>query len=479
MTSLPIIVIGAGPVGLAAAAHLLDRGLEPLVLEAASDIAAHMRDWSHVRLFSPWRYNIDKAARALLEGSGWQAPPLDDLPTGGDLVNRYLHPLAALPALATRLRLKHRVTTISRLGFDKVKTTGRDAAPFILRVTTPDGEIELQASAVLDASGTWSTPNPVGANGLAALGEIAHADRISYGIPDVLETERQRYAGKRVLVVGCGHSAANALLDLATLARQVPGTSIVWAVRGTDLRRAFGGGEADALQARGALGTALRHLQESGAVELVRDFRVAAVTTDGGRLTVLDQTGRRIEGVDEIIGATGQRPDLVPLRELRLRLDPWLECAEALGPLIDPNLHSCGTVRPHGVRELAHPEAGFFTVGVKSYGRAPTFLMATGYEQVRSIAAFLAGDLEAAYDVQLDLPETGVCSTDLHARVGSTEDEGCCGGPAPASSAACCIADEMAKDAGQTGCGCGEATAAVPAPASARASARCCGSPAS
>lgn len=479
MTTLPIIVIGAGPVGLAAAAHLLDRRLEPLVLEAASDIAAHMRDWSHVRLFSPWRYNIDKAARALLEGSGWQAPPLDDLPTGGDLVDRYLHPLAALPALATRLRLNHRVTAISRLGFDKVKTTGRDAAPFILRVTTPEGEVELQASAVLDASGTWSTPNPVGANGLPALGEIAHADRISYGIPDVLETERQRYAGKRVLVVGCGHSAANALLDLATLARQVPGTSIVWAVRGTDLRRAFGGGEADALQARGALGTALRHLQESGAVELVRGFRVAAVTTDGDRLTVLDQTGRRIEGVDEIIGATGQRPDLVPLRELRLRLDPWLECAEALGSLIDPNLHSCGTVRPHGVRELAHPEAGFFTVGVKSYGRAPTFLMATGYEQVRSIAAFLAGDLEAAYDVQLDLPETGVCSTDLQAPAGSTEDEGCCGGPAPTSSDACCVADEMAKDARQTGCGCGEVTAAVPVAAGARASARCCGSPAS
>lgn len=479
MTSPPIIIIGAGPVGLAAAAHLLDRGLEPLVLEAASDIAAHMRDWSHVRLFSPWRYNIDKAVRALLEGSGWREPPLDELPTGGELVDRYLRPLAALPAIATRLRLKHRVMAISRLGFDKVKTTGRDAAPFILQVATPDGEIELEASAVLDASGTWSTPNPLGANGLPALGEIAHSNRIAYGIPDVLETERPRYAGKRVLVVGSGHSAANALLDLATLARQVPGTSIVWAVRGTDLRRAFGGGDADALQARGALGTALRHLQESGAIELILGFQVAAVTSDDGRLSVRDQSGRRIEGVDEIIGATGQRPDLAPLRELRLRLDPWLECAEALGPLIDPNLHSCGTVRPHGVRELTHPEAGFFTVGVKSYGRAPTFLMATGYEQVRSIAAFLAGDMDAAFDVQLDLPETGVCSTDLQAPAGSSGDDGCCGGAAPNPSDACCVSDAVAKDAGQDGCGCGGEAAAVPAPAIVRASASCCGSPAS
>ena len=96
-------------------------------------------------------------------------------------------------------------------------------------------------------------------------------------------------------------------------------------------------------------------------------------------------------------------------RELRLELDPWLESVKALGPLIDPNLHSCGSVSPHGYRELGHPEPGFYTIGVKSYGRAPTFLLLTGYEQARSVAAAIAGDLAAAEDVQLVLPETGVC----------------------------------------------------------------------
>lgn len=473
-TTLPVVVIGAGPVGLAAAAHLLARGLTPLVLEAAPAVAANVRDWGHVRVFSPWRYNIDKEARALLEWSGWVAPDLDDIPTGGEIVDRYLQPLAALPEVASRLRFNHRVVAISRQHMDKVKTGGRDASPFVVRVETPASEGEILASAVLDASGTWSTPNPMGANGLPAIGEKAHADRIHYGIPNVLGGLRGRYAGRRTVVVGSGHSAANALLDLSRLAEQEPGTEVVWAVRGTDLRRAFGGGDADALAARGALGTALKDLQTSGALKLVTGFRVAKVATVNGKLVLESSNGQRIEGVDEIVVATGLRPDLTPLRELRLKLDPWLECTEALGPLIDPNLHSCGTVRPHGVRELSHPEPGFYVVGMKSYGRAPTFLMATGYEQVRSIAAFLAGDVEAAHDVQLELPETGVCSTDLGAEPPKEAAGGCCGGgPAPAEVDACCVTDAEVKAMGGVGCGCAETPAAL---AKEPAMAGCCGS---
>lgn len=442
----PIAVVGAGPVGLAAAAHLLRRGLKPLILEAADEVAANIRDFGHVRLFSPWRYDVDAEARALLEASGWTAPDADALPTGGELYTRYLRPLASLPEISGALRLGHRVTAISRRGFDKAKTEGRERTPFVLRASRADGsEAEFEAAAVLDASGTWSQPNPLGADGLPAKGEHAQARRIRYGVPDARGAERARYAGKSVLVVGAGHSAANALLELDGVAAR-----LAWAVRAGDPTKSYGGGDADALAARGALGSELQRLVESGEVELRTAFRVAELREARGRIDVLSEDARRIEGIDEVVCATGQRPDLAPLRELRVRLDPWLECAEALGPLIDPNLHSCGTVRPHGARELAHPEPGFYAVGVKSYGRAPTFLLATGYEQVRSVAAMLAGDVEAALDVRLDLPETGVCSAP------AADSASACCGPQSAAASACCDPLELAE-AKAAGC-CGPAS---------------------
>ncbi|MBX3717629.1 MAG: NAD(P)-binding protein, partial [Burkholderiales bacterium] len=175
--SLPVAVIGAGPIGLAAAAELLARGLRPLVFEAGASVAANFESFRHVRLFSPWRYNVDRAARQLLDAGGWQAPPDEELPTAGDVIDRYLAPLAAIPAIASALRLSSRVESVAREGFDKVKTKGREQAPFVLRVRTAGGIEEHRAQAVLDATGTWGTPNPLGANGLPAIGEREHAGR--------------------------------------------------------------------------------------------------------------------------------------------------------------------------------------------------------------------------------------------------------------------------------------------------------------
>jgi hypothetical protein len=184
--------------------------------------------------------------------------------------------------------------------------------------------------------------------------------------------------------------------------------------------------------------------------------RIGAGSACGGRHII----------ADELIVATGFRPDLGFLSELRLSLDPALDCPAALAPLIDPNEHSCGTVRPHGARELSHPEPGFYIAGMKSYGRAPTFLTLTGYEQVRSIVAEIAGDKEAAARVELVLPETGVCN-----RSPIGEAEGCCGGAAKSDASACCTADETAKAAGEQGCGCGPTVAAPQA----RKASACCG----
>jgi 2-polyprenyl-6-methoxyphenol hydroxylase-like FAD-dependent oxidoreductase len=427
--ALPVVVIGAGPIGLAAAAHLLERGLDPLVLERAGDVGASVADWGHVRLFSPWRYDVDRAAARLLERSGWTPPDPELHPTGAELRRLYLQPLAMVPELEGRIRLRHRVMAITRRDTDKIRTRDRASSPFVLRVATAHGAtVTIDASAVIDASGTWWTPNPIGGSGLPAFGEPDCAE-LRYGIPDVLGIDRKRYAGRRTLVVGAGHSAANTLLALAELAHEARKTSIVWATRGDDLSRVLGGGDADGLPARGKLGADLRTLMDAGRIDVVRRLHIEAITPRDDTFDVsgrIDGGPHVVTGIERIVACTGQRPDTSIHRELRVDLDPALESVRALAPLIDPNEHSCGTVRPHGADELTQPEPGFFVVGGKSYGRAPTFLLATGYEQVRSVAALLAGDLAAARRVELDLPETGVCRSDAGSACCAPGAAACC-----------------------------------------------------
>jgi cation diffusion facilitator CzcD-associated flavoprotein CzcO len=445
-----VAIVGAGPVGLAAAAHVLERGLEPIVLEAGPDVGHAVCQWGHVQLFSPWEYNIDRAAARLLATAGWNSPEPEQYPTGAELLERYLEPLATKTVLAPHIRTASRVTDISRVGFDKLKSKGREAAPFEIRYQNGQGPKIVRADAVVDASGSWHSPSPAGANGLRALGEQQAAHKIAYGMPDVLGKHRARYAGKTVAVLGAGHSAIGTLTDLAKLAAQAPATRPIWLLRGNDPAKAFGGGANDKLAARGELGAVFAALVAAGRIRVEREFRVSDLTVDGPRLIVgAGGCGRQVV-VDELIVATGFRPDLDFVRELRIQLDPAIECPVALAPLIDPNEHSCGTVRPHGARELAQHEPGFYFAGMKSYGRAPTFLMITGYEQVRSIAADIADDREAADRVELVLPETGVCNRSV-----APDASGCCGGPAPSAVDACCVADANARQQGKAGCGCG------------------------
>ncbi len=447
LSTLPVAVIGAGPVGLAAAAHLIARGMEPLVLEQGAEAGAAIRDWGHVRLFSPWRYSVDEAAKALLIESGWQAPPADSIPTGSEIVDRYLAPLSRLQRLRPHIRYGARVEAITRKGLDKMTSPGREDAPFVLRWRNAAGGVETaEARAVIDASGTWGRPNPMGIDGLPVPGEAEAADRIAYGIPDVLNSQRAAYAGKRVLVVGSGHSAINVVLDLLTLQRESGGGAVSWALRRNSLEKLTGGGLNDQLPERGALGLAARRAIDEGRLTLLSPFAAERIDSVHDALKVLGRAGGTATAfeVDRIVVATGFRPDLDPLRELRVALDPAVEATPALAPMIDPNLHSCGTVRPHGARELSHPEAGFYIAGSKSYGRAPTFLMLTGYEQVRSITAALAGDHKAAAEVRLVLPETGVCS--LPPADGPAASA-CCGPPAAKVESSCM----PAKAAG--GCG--------------------------
>ncbi|MTI86953.1 MAG: flavoprotein [Balneolaceae bacterium] len=501
----PVAIIGGGPVGMAAAAHLTERDIPFILFESGNTIGANLTDWGHVQVFTPWKYNIDKAAERLLDEVDWKKPSGEVLPTGSEIVRDYLVPLSLHPRIKPFIHLSSKVISITRKGMNKMKTNGREKLPFIVKVES-NGDTQLfEASGVIDTSGTWNTPNPIGAGGIPATGEEKHADRIAYRIPDILGKDKERYANKSVLVVGGGHSAINSLLDLAALKEEQPETRLHWVLRDNDLAKVYGGQQDDELEARGALGIRIERLVKSGQLDIYTSFYIHEVIEEDGMLTIKgysENSGDRIAAIDEIIANTGARPDLSILREVRVQTDPALECVPALAELIDPNIHSCGTVRPHGEEELRQPEPDFYIAGVKSYGRAPTFLMATGYEQVRSISAWLAGDVEAAKRVELDLPETGVCSTDNTggsaccgpalpeekeektsnqgtcctpqidksnteimeqesqvSETSTTASSGCCGGEPVSNEEACCKLDEEKKAAGESGCGCGsEAT---------------------
>jgi thioredoxin reductase len=441
--SLPLVIIGGGPVGLAAAANAAERGMDFVVLEAGPDAGAAVGEWSHVRLFSSWSELVDPAARRLLDAEGtWTAPDDDAYPTGGEWRAAYLHPLADLLDVSPggSVRYGTRVVGVSRAGRDLLVDSGRDADPFAVHVDGPAGAERLLARAVVDASGTWTSPNPLGADGYPALGEPENAGRFTYGIPDFRDPAvAARFAGKHVAVAGKGASAQGVLIGLARLARTDTSTRVSWLLRRPSVGDAFGGGDNDQLEQRGKLGQDARAAAASGFVTDVTRFRTESVTAqDDGRLTIASVDGQQVVDVDEVIVVTGFRPDFTFLSEVRLDLDPALGSARILADQIHPDHHSCGDVQPHGHRELTQPEQGLFLVGMKSYGRAPSFLAMTGYEQVRSVIAALDGDLEAADRVELVLPETGVCNgagafDDPDAVALAGVGGGCCG---PAATAA-------------------------------------------
>ena len=408
----PVAIIGAGPVGLAAAAHLTSYNLPFIILEK-SEVAANVASWEHVQLFSPWEFNVDSASKKLLENTGWTMPDKNDIPTGKSLREDYLLPLSEL--FKEQLRTNEEVIAITKLDADKMKSSNRANRPFL--IFTKNGQVTktYKASAIIDATGTWGNSNPAASHGVWLPNEQAAAHRIDYRIPNVSVTS-SRYANKRIAVVGGGHSAINSLLQLVELKETYPQTEITWILRKQRVEDALGGGTADELAARGELGLKIKQIISDKSIHVQTPFYIQSILEKEEGI-ILKGNNQKIGPFDELIVNTGNRPDFSFHQELRYDVDPSTEAISKLATLIDPNLHSCGTVPAHGEKELRQPEANFYIVGSKSYGRAPTFLMATGYEQVRSIAAYLAGDTEAALDVKLSLPETGVCHTGI---------DGCC-----------------------------------------------------
>ncbi len=307
-----------------------------------------------------------------------------------------------------------------------MKTWGREDKPFSIKVEENGSINYYYAKGVIDATGTWNQPNPIGSGGVSAEGEQELKKHIFYGIPNVKADHLERYKNKNIVVVGGGHSAINVLLDLADVQKEYPKTQLNWILRKDDMDKVYGGKQDDALEARGALGVRIEQLVHSRNLNGYTPFHILKLAKDDNGIQIegdLNGTTEVISNVDEIISNTGSRPNLNMIREVRVDLDSSLESVFELAELIDPNIHSCGTVRPHGEKELRHPEKDFYIVGSKSYGRAPTFLMATGYEQVRSIVSYLSGDIEGAERVELNLPQTGVCSSNIEDK---SKDAECC-----------------------------------------------------
>lgn len=425
-----VVIIGAGPQGLAAAAHLMERGLNPLVLEEGDGPGAAVAEWGHVRLFSPWTELTDAASRRLLEPTGWQAPE-KGYPTGAQWIDSYLAPLAE--ALGERIQFGARVVGVGRRGRDLSVDAGRAEQPFVVHVRRTDGtESRVEARAVIDASGTWRTPSPAGADGLPALGEqaAAVAGLLEHRMPAI--EDATSLAGQHVVVVGNGHSAATTIGVLSRVAKREPGTRITWVLRRGAVGNTFGGGPADELPERGALGQRAKRAVEDGVADLVTGFRTSQISLENGQAVLVAEDGRRLSPAARVFVATGFRPDLSFLSEIRLDLDLRLQAPAKVAVEVDPNLHSCGSVRATGATDLEHPEPGFYIVGAKSYGRAPTFLALTGFEQVRSVVAAIAGDREAAERVELVLPDTGVCGgSGLFDAPNETTDTGSCCAPTP------------------------------------------------
>ncbi|SNZ14205.1 Pyridine nucleotide-disulphide oxidoreductase [Terribacillus aidingensis] len=417
---LPVVIIGAGPVGLAAAAHLVEYDLPFVILEKGESVGSNILEWGHVQLFSPWEYNTNQAATKLLAETEWQHPDKNKLPTGQELVNEYLKPLSQLQVVQENTRYNSQVVAVTKDGADKLKSDNRGERAFVVHYKIKSKLEKVSASAIIDASGTWQNPNPPYADGVWLDASIS--DSVHTNIPAV-QQQQEVFKDKHTVVIGSGHSAMNTLLNLAELKKDYPLTKISWVLRRESPVSAFGGEEQDQLAARGALGSSVHKLVDQGVVDVFALFNVEAIDYDGSNYTLSSKAGRIISSVDEIVVNTGARPDFSFLREVRYVIDPIVESTPALAPLIDPNLHSCGTVRPHGEGELRHPEKNFYVAGVKSYGRAPTFLLSTGYEQVRSIVASIAGDAESAKQVKLKLPETGVCKTDIV----TAKQRSCCG----------------------------------------------------
>ncbi|HKI01808.1 MAG TPA: FAD-dependent oxidoreductase [Thermoanaerobaculia bacterium] len=392
MTSKPrIAILGSGPTGIEAALAAVDAGSPFTLYEAAPTVAGNVRAWGHVRLFTPWEMNVSPRMRRHLEAAGQEVPGGSECPTGRELAERLLDPLASLAGIAPNLRLGVRVLSVGRQGLlkhEEISTAERGRRPFRILLGDETGrEWTETAEVVIDATGTWGNPNTLGDGGIPAPGERAFAPEIRRDIPD-FSAEAADWAGKTVLLAGAGHSAQTAVRELA----QLPGTRVIWALRNPE--PGWGTHDGDPLPERARLAAEAAALARgaSPAVEVHRSVAVEEISKPNGKLAVVLRNGGGADTVevDRILALTGAVGDHGLYRQLQVH-----ECYATCGPmklsaaLLGAGNSDCLAQTTHGAGTLTNPEPGFFILGSKSYGRNNTFLMRIGWEQVGEVFGLL------------------------------------------------------------------------------------------
>ncbi len=389
-----IAILGAGPTGLEAALAAADAGLPFTLYEAAPTVGGNVREWGHVRLFTPWEMNVSSRMRRHLEAAGREVPGGSECPTGRDLADKLFEPLASLPEIGPNVRLGTRVLSVGRQGLlkhEEIATAERGRRPFRILLSAETGhEWTETADVVIDATGTWGNPNTLGDGGIPAPGERSFAGEIRRDIPD-FTSEAADWTGKTVLLAGAGHSAQTAVRDLAEL----PGTRVIWALRNP--KPDWGTHDGDPLPERARLAADAMALAggASPAVEARRGVAVEEISKPNGKLEVVLRNGAGSDtaetvAVDRILSLTGAVGDQGLYRQLQVH-----ECYATCGPiklsaaLLGAGSSDCLAQTTHGADTLTNPEPGFFILGSKSYGRNNTFLMRIGWEQVGEVFGLL------------------------------------------------------------------------------------------
>lgn len=394
MTHVPrMTVLGAGPIGLECSLRAREAGWNAHAYESGR-VGESVRRWGHVRMFSPWRMNVSAAGRA---AAGLDDIDPDRLPTGAEYVARYLEPLAASPLLAGRVHLGTEVVAVSRgslLKGDAIASDTRREPAFRVLLKDSDGERVEETDVVVDATGTYGTPNRLGPGGIPAVGERS-ARGIEHRIPDIEGRDRTAFAGRRTLVVGSGHSAATAIVALEALAHETPRTRVVWVTRSEE-KRPVPEVSVDPLAERARIGGAANRIAEDGEswLERLPGSHVDAIHEAGFgyRVTTGGPGGARTLEVDRVLALVGYRPDPDLARELQVQTC-W--ATEGTYPLAAALLSLAAVSdcldagRDLDASTLHHPEPGFFTLGMKSYGRNPDFLLEVGFKQVDDLLTFL------------------------------------------------------------------------------------------